>query len=594
MNLLALLVDKGLLSASDKRAVEADLANKRTMTEALADRGIALPDALAAIAKDYGIPARTLGEPAADEGVFKYIPIESARHYGFVPLDIVDGALEVGITDPDNIEALDALSFISGQAGIPYKVYLITREDFDRVIDAYQNLSGEVGRALSEYETTSAPGTAASARQTSATAAIEAAAGEEGIDLSSRSETIKEDAPVTKIVSTILRYAIEGHSSDIHVEPSPTKTRVRFRVDGELHTSLELPIKVHEAVVARIKILAKLRLDEKRKPQDGRFSATVDKRRIDFRVSTFPTEFGEKVVMRILDQSAATATLESVGLSPDQLAAIRDMMKAPYGIILIAGPTGSGKSTTLFAMLSELDRETQNVVSLEDPVEYQIPGVAQSQVRPEIGYTFASGLRSILRQDPDVIMVGEIRDKETAALAVQAALTGHLVFSTIHTNTATGALPRLVDMGVDPFLIAPTLIAVIGQRLVRTLCEGAGKPFPIEESLKEYLDREFADLPAEYRAKLPPFKNFYHASPTPECPDGVRGRTGVFEILRMNKELEDTVLKSPVEENIYAAARKAGMLTMREDAIVKALSGAIPFEEIDTLGGDLVPDESEA
>jgi type IV pilus assembly protein PilB len=594
MNLLGLLVDKGLLSASDRVMVESELAKKRLLAEVLAERGISLADALTAAGETYGLPTRVLGDPPANEEVFSYIPIDSARHYGFVPLDIVEGALEVGITDPDNIESLDALQFISGKIGMPYKIILITKEDFDRVLDAYQNLSGEVGRALSEYETTAkSTGAAHPPPGTSVPAEGSLALTDESLSLSGPRETLKEDAPVTKIVSTILRYAIEGHSSDVHIEPSPTKTRVRFRMDGDLHTSLELPEKVHEAVVARIKILAKLRLDEKRKPQDGRFSATVEKRRIDFRVSTFPTEYGEKVVMRILDQSDASATLESVGFTGAHLADVREMMQVPYGIILIAGPTGSGKSTTLFAMLSETDRETENVVSLEDPVEYQIPGVAQSQVRPEIGYTFASGLRSILRQDPDIIMVGEIRDKETAVLAVQAALTGHLVFSTIHTNTAAGAIPRLIDMGVDPFLIAPTLIAVIGQRLVRKLCDGAGKPFPLDDSMKALLDRDFVDLPEEYRKSLPPFKNFYHASPTDECPNGTRGRTAVFEILRMDKNLEQVVLKEPVEEKIYAAARAAGMLTMREDAIVKALAGEIPFEEINTLGGELFPEGDE-
>ncbi len=604
MNFLGLLVDKGLLSVSDRATVEAETAKKRPLADALADRGISLPNALADVGKTYGIPTRILGEPPASHEVFAYIPIDSARHYGFVPLAIVNDALEIGVTDPDNIEALDALQFISAKIGIPYKIFLITMEDFNRVIDAYQNLSGEVGKALSEYETSSFArgGSVSGGKPPAASASADTPESlEETLALSRKSpnaagphEILKEDAPVTKIVSTILRYAIDGHSSDIHIEPSSVKTRVRFRMDGDLHTSLELPAKVHEAVVARVKILAKLRLDEKRKPQDGRFSATVEKRRIDFRVSTFPTEFGEKVVMRILDRSDVTATLESIGLTSTQLAEIRDMMKVPYGIILIAGPTGSGKSTTLFAMLSELDRETENVVSLEDPIEYEIPGVAQSQVRPEIDYTFANGLRSILRQDPDVIMVGEIRDKETAVLAVQAALTGHLVFSTIHTNTAVGAIPRLIDMGVDPFLIAPTLVAVVGQRLVRKLCEGAGKAFPITESLKAFLDREFADMPEKYRRTLPPFKEFYHASPTAECLNGTRGRTAVFEILRMNKELEQVVLKEPVHENIYAAARAGGMFTMREDAIMKALAGEIPFEEINILGGELFLQEETA
>jgi type IV pilus assembly protein PilB len=591
MNLLGTLVDKGVLSSKDRSAIEAELTKKRPLDEILTEHGVSLTNTLAEIGKEYGLPARILGDPPAAEEVLGYIPIESARHYGFVPLDRSGGVLEVGIIDPDNIEAIDALQFISGKIGVPYKIFLITKQDFDRVIDSYQNLSGEVGKALSEYDTVAKPTT--NKRQLIGGDFI---SGEilsdidEPLNLTGPHEALKEDAPVTKIVSTILRYAIEGHSSDIHIEPSQLKTRVRFRMDGDLHTSLELPTKVHEAVVARIKILARLRLDEKRKPQDGRFSANVENRHVDFRVSTFPTEYGEKVVMRILDQSGTTTTLESIGFSDEQLAVIGEIMKVPYGIILIAGPTGSGKSTTLFSMLSKLDREKSNVVSLEDPIEYEIPGVAQSQVRPEIDYTFAKGLRSILRQDPDIIMVGEIRDKETAALAVQAALTGHVVFSTIHTNTSVGAIPRLIDMGVDPFLIAPTLVAVIGQRLVRKLCPGAGKPFPITESIKLFLDRQFADLPDKYKNALPSFKEFYHASPTVECPNGTRGRTAVFEILRMDKKLEHVVLTQPVEENIYATARAGGMLTMREDAIVKAIKGEIPFEEINTLGGELFPE----
>ncbi|MEK7201070.1 MAG: GspE/PulE family protein, partial [Patescibacteria group bacterium] len=377
----------------------------------------------------------------------EFIPEESARHYRFVPIAQEGGVLEVGIVDPDNIEALDALQFISGRVGVPYKLFLISTGDFNKVIKEYENLKDDVDVALSEFE-----GAAASEEK------------QKLVDVGegSKDAVIKPDAPVTKIVATVLRYAVEGGASDIHIEPTPEKTRVRFRMDGKLHTSLELPAKVHQAVVARIKILAQLRLDEKRKPQDGRFSANVEDRRIDFRVSTFPTQYGEKVVMRILDRSKSMADLESIGFSDADLATVKEILKRPYGIILISGPTGSGKSTTLFGMLSAIDRETENVVSLEDPVEYEIAGVAQSQVKPEIGYTFASGLRSILRQDPNVIMVGEIRDKETAQLAIQAALTGHLVFSTIHTNTAAGVISRLVDMGVDPYLIAPTLIAAIG------------------------------------------------------------------------------------------------------------------------------------
>ena len=297
--------------------------------------------------------------------------------------------------------------------------------------------------------------------------------------------------------------------------------------------------------------------------------------------------------MRILDRSKSVATLETIGLSEDNLAAVRELLQVPYGIVLISGPTGSGKSTTLFSMLSELDRETNNVVSIEDPVEYDIDNVSQSQVHPEIGYTFASGLRSILRQDPDIIMVGEIRDKETAQLAIQAALTGHLVFSTIHTNTSVGVIPRLVDMGVDPYLIAPTLVAAIGQRLVRKLCPNAGEAVPVSESMRALFEKQFEDLPAEYRKKVPAFKELYKAHPTPDCPSGTRGRTAAFEILKMDNELEHIVLTEPTEEKIYAAARAKGMLTMREDAIIKALAGEIPFEEINTLGGELLLGEDD-
>lgn len=580
MNLVALLKEKGILSPEDAQSVEEEARSTGFPIDSfLEKKGVSLEKAYAVVSEKYGIPYRALPTELKDQKALSYIPEESARHYEFVPIEVADGALAVGILDPDNIEALDALQFISSRVGMPYKLFIISRNDFDRVLKEYENLSGEVGEALSEIE-----GTAAVPLDDTKGKAAQ----EESVDTN-----IKADAPVTKIVATILRYAVEGGASDIHVEPTPEKTRVRFRMDGELHTSLELPAKVHPAVVARIKILSQMRLDEKRKPQDGRFSATVEGRRIDFRVSTFPTQGGEKVVMRILDSAKSVATLETIGLSAADLAQVREIIKQPYGIILIAGPTGSGKSTTLFSMLTELDRESANVVSVEDPVEYEIAGVAQSQVRPEIGYTFASGLRSILRQDPDIIMVGEIRDKETAQLAIQAALTGHLVFSTIHTNTAAGVIPRLVDMGVDPYLIAPTLIAAIGQRLVRKLCPGAGQSFALTESMQGLLTREFSDLPEQSRQNLPAFDQFYRAAPTADCPNGTRGRLAVFEFLRMDKELEHVVLTNPTEEAVYAAARQKGMFTMREDAIMKALAGQIPFEEVNALGGQVILEEED-
>jgi type IV pilus assembly protein PilB len=326
-----------------------------------------------------------------------------------------------------------------------------------------------------------------------------------------------------------------------------------------------------------------MKLDEKRKPQDGRFSARIEGRKIDFRVSTFPAYYGEKVVMRILDQEKGVRALEEIGFTGRNLLAIRAAMKRPYGLILISGPTGSGKSTTLYAMLKEINDESKNVLSLEDPVEYNMEGVNQSQVRPEIGYTFASGLRTTLRQDPDIIMVGEIRDKETAQLAIQAALTGHLVLSTIHTNSAIGVVPRLVDMGIDPYLIAPTLALSMAQRLVVRLCPDGGKARPLEEAMEIMVQKQFEDLPAEYKKEIQMKGDVYDAVPTATCPNGVRGRIAVSEVLAIDKELERIILNTPTEEAIYKYARNKGMVTMKEDAISKAFKKEIPFEEVNRL-----------
>ncbi len=576
MHTLDILIKKGVVNKDDKESILKEIRTlKIDLNKVLEKHGISTEMFLSALGEYYHLPYRILDKTTISSKILTYIPEESARHYKFVPLAFTDGALEVGTTDPDDMEVIDALQFISTRTGVPYKLYLISNTDLNTVLDQYQNITGEVKEALSEFNTASKVARQELENTTKKSTSV-------------NNQYIKTDAPVTKIVATILRYAVEGSASDVHIEPTTQDTRVRFRMNGELHTSLTLPGKVHQAVVARIKILSQMRLDEKRKPQDGRFSATISNRRIDFRVSTFPTEFGEKIVMRILDQTKSKITLESLGFLKHTREAVDDMLQKPYGIVLVSGPTGSGKSTTLFAMLSSLDRETRNVVSLEDPIEYNISGVSQSQVHPEIGYDFATGLRSILRQDPDVIMVGEIRDKETARLAVQAALTGHLVFSTIHTNTAVDVIPRLIDMGIDPYLIAPTLIGIIGQRLVKKMYSSAGRPFPVSSSIKLLLEKEFSDLPEKYQKIIPPFKDFYHAVQTTKYPAGIDGRTGVFEILMMDKDLEHIILTNPVTEKVYESARSKGMITMREDAIIKALSGIIPFEEMNKLGGEFL------
>jgi type IV pilus assembly protein PilB len=588
MDLLQLLSDKGVVDRARLAELQAEAAKPGTTPEAVLQKeGIALKDILAAKGEYYGLPTREISEHAVPFDILRFVPEESARYYRFVPLGVEDGVLEVGVTDPDNLEARDALTFISAKMGVPYKIFLITDTDFDKLLQLYKGLSGEVGKALGELETElTIEATEDTRKGTKKSLVLE-----DDLITETETEAITEDAPVTKIVATVLRHAAEQRASDIHIEPLVDQTRVRFRIDGVLITNIMLPPKVHSSVVARIKVLSNMRLDEKRKPQDGRFSARVSGNKVDFRVSTFPTYYGEKVVMRILGATAKVLKLDDFGLSERNLGLIRTAIKKPYGLVLISGPTGSGKSTTLYAILNEIDREKQNVLSLEDPVEYTIPGVSQSQVRPEIGYTFANGLRTTLRQDPNVIMVGEIRDSETANLAVQAALTGHLVLSTIHTNNAIGIVPRLLDMGVEPYLIPPVLILGMAQRLVKTLCPGGGKKMKVEGSVSEMLKQQFADLPKEFQKDVPPFEEVYRIEQTPECPSGTRGRIAVFEMFDMNLELERAVLANKPEDELYSLVRKSGMLTMKEDGIIKSAQGIVPFEEVNTLGGEFELDE---
>jgi len=574
MGFLEILAKQGLIASEDVPFIQEEVvSSSRSIEDVLRERGISAADIAQAKSEHLHIPHVSLGDREVPFEILKFIPEESATHYKIIPLDVKDGVLEVGLVDPDNIEARDALNFISSKINMPFKVYVVSEDDFQKVITSYKGLTGEVNRALGDLESESGPNPAVDINRDD----------EIGSKSGSNQVNIVEDAPVTKIVATMLRYAIEGEASDIHVEPLRDKVRVRFRVDGVLNTSLVLPIKVLDAVVARIKVLCNMKLDEKRKPQDGRFSARIDSHKIDFRVSTFPTYFGEKVVMRILDQQKGVQPLPKLGFPPRELEMIQKALNKPYGLILISGPTGSGKTTTLYSMLNALDRETQNILSLEDPVEYNIEGVSQSQVRPEIGYTFASGLRTTLRQDPDIIMVGEIRDKETAQLAIQAALTGHLVLSTIHTNSAVGIIPRLIDMGVDPYLIAPTLILAMAQRLVGKTYEPAVKLVPVDESIKLMIEEEFKDLPEEFRKEQPPLVDIYKIAPTPDCPKGTKGRVAVFEVFEMDKELERLILKDTNEPDIYELLRKKGFTTMKEDAINKALGKLIPFEEINTV-----------
>jgi len=569
MNFTDILIQKNLISAEDLRKIRSESeGNSRNLEQGLMARGISEDVILAAKGEVLGIPTKRIKEIGrVPFDILKFIPEESARHYQMIPIGLDDKILDIGMVNPDNTEANEALRFIGAKLGFKQKIYLITLSDLDAILKEYKGLGGETVKVLGELESVLA--------EQKMEIPEEFFKGVEG--------KLVEEAPVTKMVAVILRHAVEGRASDIHIEPTRDKLRVRFRLDGVLYTSLMLPLGVHEAIVSRIKILTNMLLDEKRKPQDGRFSARIIGREVDFRVSTFPSSFGEKVVLRILDSKKSSNSLEQLGLYGYNLEAVKEALKFPYGMILLTGPTGSGKTTTLYAMLQMLDREKNNVVSLEDPVEYVIEGVSQSQVKPEIGYDFANGLRNILRQDPDIIMVGEIRDKETAKLAVQAALTGHLVLSTLHTNNAIGVIPRLIDMGIDPYLIPPTLRLAVAQRLAPTLCLDSRKSVLFKDAIKEKFEKEIAGIPESTRKLIKLPSEIYEPFPSPKCPRGTMGRIAVYEVLKITKEMERIILTNPTEPPIFKEARQQGMITMREDGIIKVLSGIIGYEELEGI-----------
>ncbi len=554
---------------------EVDAQYEGNYNKALLATGVSEEALTAAKSTFYKLPYQKIDAKNIPHDILKYVAEEAATHYKFVPIGFAEGVLSIGVTEPENIEGMNALQFISAKQGIPFKIFLISYSDFIAVLESYKALSQEVDSAVGELndELEGANQSIGSGK-----GAIEQLVG----DGTKKDDTGKlvEDAPIIKIVAVIINHAVEGNASDIHIENNGDKVNVRYRVDGDLHTTLVLPINTFDGIIARVKILSKLRLDEKRKPQDGSFATMISGRKIEFRVSTFPAYYGEKVVMRILDSEKGVKPLDQIDLSPEHLKMVREALDRPYGLILISGPTGSGKSTTLYSMLNSIDREIYNVVSLEDPVEYQVSGVTQSQMMPEIGYTFAAGLRSVLRQDPDVIMVGEIRDKETAQLAIQAALTGHLVFSTIHTNTAVGVIPRLVDMGVDPYLIAPTLVLSMAQRLVRRVHPSVRHEVPMDDVTKEMIKKQLADLPPEHQAAFKVPEKMFEIKPSAEAPSGTRGRMPVFEMFAVDREMQEIILKSPVEPDIYRAVRAKGMLMLREDALQKALKGEVTMQEV--------------
>jgi len=568
MKIIQELYKEGTINEARKNELEAEVERTKETEEEIILRNKIIDEESIFKAKSRLVKIPFL-KPATQEiplDVLELIPEEAAMNYKMTPLFKKNNVIGVGMVYPENILAQNALRFLSRKENFSYEIYLITFSDLDNILKQHSTLKRETKKALEQL----------SKEKSEILIAL---------TQGSVPEKMTEDAPIVKMVLVILRHAIEGNASDIHVEPTKEKLNVRFRQDGILHLSLFLPLNVHLAVVSRIKILANLKIDENRIPQDGRFSAKINNRDIDFRVATFPTLYGEKVEIRILDPAEGLKPFDKMGLGGRNLELIQKAIKKPYGLIISSGPTGSGKTTTLYAFLGVLNKESVNIVTIEDPIEYSIGGVNQSQVKPEIGYTFANGLRQILRQDPNIIMVGEVRDEETASLVIHSALTGHIVLSTLHTNSAVGVIPRLIDMGVRPFLIPSTLRIAISQRLIRMLCERCKKKVKIGEKVKEYMMKVLKTMSAETKRelKIPQSLSYiYEANGCESCNfKGYRGRTGLFEVLSMSEQIADVILRNPVESLILKTAQKQGMLTMAQEGVLKVLVGQTTINEIE-------------
>ncbi|MGF7228512.1 MAG: GspE/PulE family protein [Candidatus Saccharibacteria bacterium] len=532
------------------------------------------------------VPYVNLSNAHIDPDVLDLLPQDIAERYMAVPLGEMQNRLVVAMLDADNVQAVD---FLSNKIGRPLKVYAASESGIRQVLHQYQvNISQQVVGEITGVNP-------------DANAAVNAEKAAQQIELNDSSKNIKtivQDSPISKALSTILEFAAKNNASDVHIEPLQDSLKIRCRIDGILREILRLPKTTEPPLVSRIKILANLKIDEHRIPQDGEFSISVAGHAIDLRIAISPVVWGEQVVIRLLDKSGTSLKLEDMGYAGRALRKIREGIKGTSGMILTSGPTGSGKSTSLYALLQEVKSDAINIVTLEDPVEYKMEGINQIQVNADVGLTFASGLRSILRQDPDVIMVGEIRDKETAELAVQAALTGHLVFSTLHTNSAAGILPRLLDMDIEPFLIASTVRTVIGQRLVRRI-GGNKETYESDKVETEAIKATVGHLLPKTKDDVAKISDDlgYEALPTgtqnaytlskgidsPGTPGGYKGRMGIYEVFNITPEIQDLILKRATSAEIQELAIKQGMVTMREDGYLKALSGRTTLTEINRV-----------
>ena len=574
--LISLLIDEGLVAADViSLAKEQSAKTSKPLFTLLTDQDIIDDELLThAIAQVSGVPYVNLANTLIDQNILTLLPEDIAERFMAVPLAEVQNRLAVAMLDGNNVQAVD---YLANRIQRPLKVFMASEAGVRHVLDQYKTDLSSVDQA--------------------AKASQDEQKAEEASDV----KTIVQDSPISQALSKILEYAVKSRASDIHVEPLENALKIRCRVDGVLREVMQLPKSIEPALVSRVKILSNLKIDEHRVPQDGQFAVKVGDKEVDLRIAISPVVWGEQIVIRLLDKTGNSFDLEEMGYAGRSLRVIRRGVKRPNGMVLTSGPTGSGKSTSLYALIKEIKDDTVNIVTLEDPVEYKMQGVNQIQVNSEVGLTFANGLRSILRQDPDVVMVGEIRDAETAALAVQAALTGHLVFSTLHTNSAAGVLPRLLDMNIEPFLIASTVNTIIGQRLVRKVAAkretyqstpietqnilatvGHLLPKTKEEVAKVSADLGYKDLPLAGQSAY----TLVRGIDTPQSPHGYSGRAGIYEVMDVNTDIQKLIVDRATSSEIQRLAVSQGMITMRQDGYLKALTGITTLEEVNRVTSD--------
>lgn len=568
--LLEALKQKGYKLDSKELKEETQLFHK-SLEELLVEKNLIAEDALAVVKGEIlNLPVKIFDKKeVVDKNILNIIEESAARNYKVAVFNKDNDYVYIAALYPEDNKCFEAMNFIAKQLGVKLKLYVTTYSGLQRIWRNYGNFAENLANILKELQ------------QKIGLQLKQGSSAQNIVNFKTIESTLVEEAPIIKLISTILTEAVRLGASDVHFEPTQRVLRVRFRVDGVLYTAVLLPLDIHSAIISRIKIMSSLQIDEMRIPQDGRFRTIIDEKPIDFRVSTFPTSYGEKVAIRVLDPTVGLLGVHQLGLNNYEINKVNTAIARPYGMILVSGPTGSGKTTTLYALLQKLNKDADNIVTLEDPVEYTLEGINQSQVLPEINYTFARGLRHIVRQDPDIIMVGEIRDSETAELAIHAALTGHLVLSTIHTNNAIGVIPRLLDLGIQKFLIPSTLNMAISQRLVRKLCPLCKKEREANIEETQIIDEALKNMPKELIGNLGarPYKIFDPVGCS-ECNNkGYKGRVGLFEVLEMSQQMENIILGNMSETQLQVEAQKAGMITLRQDAILKVLSGTTSIEE---------------